>query len=214
MAMRCLAVGHPSGNEHLAPARCLLSGTVGGSALDLVRQAQAGDQRAFEQLMEQHASDIYRLSAAIVGEADARDATQETFVQAWSQLPRLRDASVFRPWLRRICVNRSRNWLRSRSRRPAMTPLDRAVGDLPESGPDFQSLVEDRELLDGAFSRLSADQRTLLALHYGLGYSIAEVAAVLELRVGTAKSRLNAALDAMRHEAGIAAERAERVMAP
>lgn len=179
-----------------------------------MRQAQAGDQRAFEQLMEQHASDIYRLSAAIVGEADARDATQETFVQAWRQLPRLRDASAFRVWLRRICVNRCRNWLRSRSRRPAMTPLDRAVGDLQESGTDFRSTVEDRELLDRALSRLNADQRTLLALHYGLGYSIAEVAAVLELRVGTAKSRLNTALDAMRQEAGIAAERAERVMAP
>ncbi len=55
-------------------------------------------------LIERHAAETYRLAAAIVGEADARDVAQEAFVAAWQQLPRLRDANAFSPWLRRICV--------------------------------------------------------------------------------------------------------------
>ncbi|HET9416984.1 MAG TPA: sigma factor [Candidatus Limnocylindria bacterium] len=69
-------------------------------------------------LVQQHATDTYRLAAAIVGVADAADVTQETFVTAWQQLPKLRDAAALPAWLRRICINRSRNWLRSRRRRP------------------------------------------------------------------------------------------------
>jgi RNA polymerase sigma-70 factor (ECF subfamily) len=182
-------------------------------ALDLVSRAQAGDQRAFEQLMEQHVTDIYRLATAIVGEADARDTTQETFVQAWTQLARLRDVSAFPAWLRRICVNRSRNWLRARARRGPVSSIDEPGADahaLADQRGDFRTAVEDRELLDAAFQRLSADQRVLLALHYSMGYSIAEVVVALELPVGTVKSRLNAALTAIRRTAGAANELATR----
>jgi RNA polymerase sigma factor (sigma-70 family) len=73
--------------------------------------------------------------------------------------------------------------------------------NVADHGPDFRTAVEDRELLDTAFERLPADQRTLLALHYGMGFSIGEVATVLEVPIGTAKSRLNAALTAMRQAA-------------
>lgn len=65
-------------------------------------------------LVEQHATQLHRLAAAIVGPADARDLTQEAFVAAWTDLPRLRNPNAFGPWLRRICVNRCRNWLRRR----------------------------------------------------------------------------------------------------
>ncbi|MGI8930620.1 MAG: RNA polymerase sigma factor, partial [Candidatus Limnocylindria bacterium] len=51
-------------------------------------------------LVEQHATEMYRVAAAIVGEADARDLTQETFVTAWTQLPRLREPAAFSGWLR------------------------------------------------------------------------------------------------------------------
>jgi RNA polymerase sigma factor (sigma-70 family) len=161
--------------------------------------------------MEQHVTNIYRLTAAIVGEADARDATQEIFVRAWTKLPRLRDASAFPAWLRRIAVNQSRNWLRNRARRGPILSIDASGADerdLADRRPDFRTAVEDRELLDAAFEQLSSDQRTLLALHYAMGFSIAEVAAGLDLPVGTVKSRLNAALIAMRQAAGGAADSA------
>lgn len=154
-------------------------------------------------LVEQHGTEVYRLTAAIVGSADAADVAQEAFVVAWQQLPRLRDGAAFTPWLRRICVNRSRNWLRSRSRRP-MAVLD--IGDeataavLPDPAVDFRGAVEARAVLEPAFDSLSPDQRALLALHYSMGYSIAESADALGIRTGTAKSRLSAGLAALRRE--------------
>jgi len=153
-------------------------------------------------LVEQHARDTYRLAAAIVGSADAPDVTQETFVAAWQQLPRLRDPSRFGQWLRRICVNRSRNWLRTRGRRPraALDLTDEAAVALPDGRSDFRAAVEARTVLEPAFEALTADQRALLALHYALGLSIAECAEALDVRVGTAKSRLSAGLAAMRRE--------------
>ncbi len=76
-------------------------------------------------LVEQHAAPVYRLAAAIVGHADAADVAQEALVTAWQQLPRLRDPGAFEAWLRGICGNRSRNWLRERARAPhGMAALD------------------------------------------------------------------------------------------
>jgi len=174
-----------------------------GNPLELVRRARAGDREAFEMLVEQHAAVTYRLAAAIVGETDARDVAQEALVAAWQQLPRPRDADAFAPWLRRICVNRCRNWLRSLNRRGRPTSLatDEAAR-LPDGHRDFRGAVEARMVLAPAFEALSADQRAVLALHYSMGYSIAETADALDLRVGTARSRLNAGLAALRTAIG------------
>jgi RNA polymerase sigma-70 factor, ECF subfamily len=174
-----------------------------GNPLELVRRAQAGDMEAFEMLVERHAAETYRLAAAIVGETDARDVAQETFVAAWQQLPRLRETDAFASWLRRICVNRCRNWLRARSRRGHPTSLQTdEVASLTDAHRDFRAAVEARMVLEPAFEALSPDQRAVLALHYSMGYSIAETADALELRIGTAKSRLNAALAALRRAIG------------
>lgn len=149
-------------------------------------------------LVEQHASEVYRLAAAIVGSADAADVAQETLVSAWQQLPRLRDKDAFRPWLRRICTNRARNCLRSARRRGVVASLDASAMTQPDHRADFHSAVEARQVLEPAFERLTPDQRAVLALHYSMGYSIAETADALRIPVGTAKSRLNAGLGVLR----------------
>ena len=168
-------------------------------------------------LVEEHAAEMYRVAAAIVGEADARDLTQETFVAAWTQLPRLREPGAFRGWLRRICVNRCRNWLRSARRRGghhASLDLDDGLADrLPDASRDFRAAVEARTILAPAFERLSDDQRAVLALHYGMGYSIAEAADALDVRVGTAKSRLSAGLSVLRRAIGSVEGSVERQVA-
>jgi RNA polymerase sigma-70 factor, ECF subfamily len=153
-------------------------------------------------LVEQHAAATYRLAAAIVGVVDAADVTQETFVAAWSELPKLRDARAFGPWLRRICVNRSRNWLRMLARRPraVLRVDDLAAPPIPDPARDFRAATEARAVLEPAFEALTPDQRAVLALHYSMGFSIAEAADALGIRVGTAKSRLSAGLAALRHE--------------
>lgn len=175
--------------------------TKEGVPLDLVRRAQAGEREAFDMLVERHLTEVYRLAMAIVGPVDARDVTQEAFVQAWVKLPGLRNPDAFAAWLRRICANRARNWLRSEGRRglPASLDADASVADtLADRGVDFRRTVETRSVLEPAFERLSPDQRAVLALHYSMGYSIRDAADALGLRVGTAKSRLYAALNVLR----------------
>jgi RNA polymerase sigma-70 factor (ECF subfamily) len=121
---------------------------------DVVRQAQAGRAEAFEVLVEHFGPQVYRLASAIVGRDDARDVAQETFIAAWRELPRLREPDRFEPWLRRILINRSRNVLRARQRRPAASldlpgATDGLVGQV-----DFRESAHARQALDGAFAGL------------------------------------------------------------
>jgi len=155
------------------------------------------DRDAFESLVERHVDEVYRIAAAIVGASDASDVMQETFVVAWQQLDRLRDPAAFRPWLRRICVNRSRNWLRSSRQHRLVGSLDLG-SDSPDRRGKLEGAVEARMLLEPAFEHLGPDQRAILALHYGLGFSIADAADALGVPVGTAKSRLSTGLRTLR----------------
>lgn len=165
--------------------------------MDIVRYAQAGNLEAFETLLDRHAPELYRLAAAIVSEADAHDVVQESFVAAWRELPRLRDADAFPAWMRRICINRCRNHLRSRNR--STVSIEEVDGSIqPDRAADFRDQVHDRSLIATYFARLNAEQRAVVVLHYGRGFTIAEAADALGIRVGTAKSRLNAALRVLR----------------
>lgn len=169
------------------------------SSLDeVVRQARDGRADAFEALVEHYGAGIYRLASAIVGPDDARDVAQESFVAAWRDLPRLRDTARFEPWLRRIVVNRSRNALRARRRRPSEPLADQESREARSRTADFRDAVHSRQELDAAFEGLSADHRAALVLHYGADLSISQTAEAMGVAVGTAKSRLNAALRRMR----------------
>lgn len=171
----------------------------GNRLREIVLQAQAGRADAFEALVQRFGLEMCRLASAIVGPDDARDVAQEAFIAAWRDLPRLNDPDRFLPWLRRIVVNRSRNALRSRGRRPT-TSLDLPGGPAHRVAGvgDFRDAVDARQALDGAFNGLSADQRAVIVLHYGSDLSIREAADSMGVAVGTAKSRLNSALRRMR----------------
>jgi RNA polymerase sigma-70 factor (ECF subfamily) len=126
--------------------------------------------------------------------------TQEAFLRAWQQLPRLRDQDRFIPWLRRILVNVSRDSLRMDRRRVRASDLTFATG-LTEtrSGRRDPALdVDSVTDLHRALAHLTVDQRAVVGLHYLADLTLAEVAATLGLPVGTAKSRLNAGLVVLR----------------
>lgn len=165
---------------------------------EIVRQAQDGRADAFEALVQHHGPEMYRLAVAIVGPDDARDVAQESFVAAWRDLPNLRQVDRFEVWLRRIVINRSRNALRSRGRRPAQRLEGMSVAETASPHPDFRDAIHSRDALDAAFEGLSADHRTAVVLHYGAELSIRETAEAMGVAVGTAKSRLNTALGRMR----------------
>ena len=132
---------------------------------------------------------MYRLSFAILGnEADARDAAQETFVAAWRQLRRLRDADRFDAWLQRILVNAARQIIRANSRRRIREVPASTVASLAARADDRPR--DDAAVLDVALRTMPMEQRSILVLHHLEGRTLAELAEILRVPVGTAKSRL------------------------
>lgn len=141
---------------------------------------------------------VYRLSFAILGdEADARDAAQDTFVTAWRQVGKLRDPERFDAWLQRVAINAARMTRRARRRRGVREiPSSRVAGvdGLPATaGP----ADVDAATLDLAMRRLPVEQRSILVLHHLEGHPVAELAEILEIPVGTVKSRLHTARQAL-----------------
>jgi RNA polymerase sigma-70 factor (ECF subfamily) len=151
--------------------------------------------QTFEGLVGPWVDEMYRAAAAIVGEADARDVTQESLLDAWRGLARLRDRERVRPWLHAIVANRSRKYLRARRSRPQFI----SVSSWPESAVDDPSgALAERDRLDRAFEALPVDQRIALALHYALDLSVPQVAAALSVPDGTVKSRIHAGIERLR----------------
>jgi RNA polymerase sigma-70 factor (ECF subfamily) len=169
--------------------------------LDLVIRARDGDLDAFESLVYEHTPTAYRLAASIAGESLAGDVVQDSFLAAWRELPHLRDPARFGQWLHRIVVNRSRSILRAR-RGVREIPVNSLHDASLRAEVDGLVVAEARAVVASSFKRLSLDQRTLLGLHYAVGLSIREVAAILEIPVGTAKSRLAATLASLRDDIG------------
>ena len=167
---------------------------------DLVERAQQGDHDAFATL----AGDaIARLDAAarlILRDHElARDAVQEALVRCWPDLPTLRDVERFDAWLHRLLVNACFDLVRKRRRRPVEVEL------IPLSGPstvDFSAGVVDRDLLDRALRALEPDWRAIVVLHYYLGMPLPEVAGILGIPLGTAKSRLHRSIGVLRTSVG------------
>jgi RNA polymerase sigma-70 factor (ECF subfamily) len=167
----------------------------------LVARAQAGDRVAFERLISPRLDRLLRLALSIVtDEPDARDVVQDACLQAWRQLPRLRDRDRFEAWLWRITANASRSRLRSRRR---LTVREVAVDGLPaesepvEQGPVFTDRVTTDEAIRRAFARLDPDRRTILVLHHVEERSVSDIAVLLGIPEGTAKSRLHTARQAL-----------------
>jgi RNA polymerase sigma-70 factor (ECF subfamily) len=162
---------------------------------DLVEQAKRGDREAFALLARTHADSLFAVAQRILRDVDrAEDATQQTLVIAWRQLRRLRDPDRFGAWLHRILVNacyaeldRTRRW--SANVR-VLAPTDFVPAD--------ELSVSDRDELERGFRRLPPDQRAILVLHHYLGLAPSEIADVLGLPAGTARSRLHYAHRAMR----------------
>jgi RNA polymerase sigma-70 factor, ECF subfamily len=167
---------------------------------DLVDRAKRGDHDAFATL----AGDaIARLDAAarlILRDPElARDGVQEGYIRAWRTLPALRDPDRFDAWLRRLVVHACSDIMRRRRRRAIeveLTPIDGQIGG------DFTSEIADRDLIDEALRHLDPEGRAVVVMHCFLGMPLPEVAGLLGIPLGTAKSRLHRSLLAMRSAVG------------
>ncbi len=164
----------------------------------LVARARQGDREAFGRLIETRADRVLRTARAILGnEPEARDAAQNALISAWVNLPRLRDVDRFDAWINRILRNECRQSLR---RRKGVRVIGLAAADREQDrgpGADPVGATVGSAAVQGAFKRLSVDDRTILLLHHLHGLALDEVARQLAIPVGTAKSRLWAARRAL-----------------
>jgi RNA polymerase sigma factor (sigma-70 family) len=169
---------------------------VEGWVEELVRQAQGGDAEAFDFLARKVGDRCLAIAVRILRDVGlAEDAVQFALITAWTDLRALRDPSRFEPWLHRILTNACYAEARRRSRWSEGMRILPAAGAY---GPDEYITVDDRDLLERAFRRLTVQQRAVLVFHHYLGLSISEVALRTGIPVGTAKSRLHHATRALR----------------
>lgn len=174
------------------------------------RAAAAERAEAFSQLTDRHLVSFYRLGAVLLGsEPEAQDAVQDAAVIAWERFASLRDHGRFEAWFQRILVNQCRDRLRRR-RRVRTVPLD-DQGAADAAVRDATSA--DRDALLGALDSLTADQRLVIVLRYAAELSLAEIADRTGQRLGTVKSRLHYALEAL-HASYDAADRDQGRLAP
>ncbi len=157
-----------------------------------VRRAQAGDRKAFSELVRRHQSPVYRhLSRMLGSQEDALELAQDTFVKAWQALPQWQPEAQFRTWLLRIANNTALDALRRR-KLVEFVPLEDSF-DAPASGPDPErqaQVTQEVRQLEASLKRLAPEHREVLLLREVEEMSYEEIGRVLSLSEGTVKSRL------------------------
>jgi RNA polymerase sigma-70 factor (ECF subfamily) len=167
---------------------------------DLVERAMAGDHDAFSELARVSIDRLYVVARLILREdTKAEDATQEALLAAWRRLSGLRDPDRFEAWLHRLLVNACyREARRGRRRGSIEVHVDPLTVPEAPGATDAGFDLADRDQLERGFRRLDVDQRTVLVMHYYLGFSLDDAAEVLGVPPGTVRSRLHRAINAMR----------------
>jgi RNA polymerase sigma-70 factor (ECF subfamily) len=164
---------------------------------DLILRARSGDQDAFTRLAAEAYDRLHRTARLILRNDDvAADAVQEALVSAWLHIRAVRDPDRFDAWLYRLVVRACYREAR-RNRRHGLLEIRLAPLGMTNM-PDAAGPTADRDQLERGFKRLSPEERAVLVVHYYLGMTEREAAAVLDLPIGTVKSRLSRATTALR----------------
>lgn len=171
---------------------------------ELVRAAAGGDTEAFARLVRTYENKIYSLAFRMCGSADdASDIAQEAFLAAWRGLPSFRGDSGFATWLYRLTSNAAIDYLRrQKKQRGDMSLDDEELGlDAVDTGPgpqDAAERTEVRSVVAAGLQELSEGHRQVLVLREIQGLSYEEITDVLEVDLGTVKSRISRARSALR----------------
>ena len=182
--------------------------TVEESDLVLVKRVQRGDKSAFDLLVRKYQHKVVKLVLRYVrNPAEAEDIAQEAFIKAYRALPQFRGDSAFYTWMYRIAINTAKNSLASRDRSPIAYDLD--LTDPEESHsvqtrlqdpdtPEGMALTEEiRGIVNSAIEGLPEELKTAIVLRELDGLSYEEIAAAMECPVGTVRSRIFRAREAI-----------------
>ena len=178
------------------------------SEQELVARARAGDESAFEQLVQDNQNRIYNLTLRMTGNPDdALDMAQEAFLRAWRGLKFFKGDSAFSTWLYRLASNVCLDHLRKQKRRQNINlsqlsdEEDNGPPDVPDERYQPDLCLEKkslREAVQRGLDLLSEEHRQVLVMREISGLSYQEIADVLDLEAGTVKSRINRARLALR----------------
>ncbi|MFM8516300.1 MAG: RNA polymerase sigma factor RpoE [Nevskiaceae bacterium] len=178
------------------------------SDLSLVQLAQRGDTAAFDALVLRYQHKVVNLVMRYVRDpSEAEDIAQEAFIKAYRALPRFRGDSAFYTWIYRIAINTAKNYLAARNRSPIDYDLDGSDGEV---APDMQARMKDtatpealaltdeiRSIVNAAIDQLPEDLRRAIVLRELEGKSYEEIAAEMNCPVGTVRSRIFRAREAI-----------------
>lgn len=174
----------------------------------LVARVQAGDKAAFDLLVLKYQRKILRLlSRMLRDQSEIEDVMQEAFIKAYRALPQFRGDSAFYTWLYRIAINTARNWMASQSRRPSSPSLHQSedgetfdeIDNLTDNNTP-ESLLASREIAESvndSIQALPAELRTAIVLREIEGLSYEEIAQAMECPIGTVRSRIFRAREAI-----------------
>lgn len=177
---------------------------------ELARKAQAGDRTAFAALVRAYEMPIYHLAYRLVGDAEeARDVAQDIFVRAYTRLDSYDPSRPFFPWLYRLGVNLGLNHRRRQRSRPSLSLVQRndageenelEIADTRRGPAELSELGEMQAQINAAIARLPSDYRAVIALRYGADLDYEAIASTLNIPLGTVKTRLFRAKEALRRE--------------
>ena len=183
---------------------------------DVIDAVLRGDIERYAELVDRYRPAALRLAFSMLGNyEDAKDASQEAFVNAYRSLRRFRSGAKFSTWLYRIVVNECKDVYRQRSRQPIAVlrvgepdPEDEGGSlflDVADPAASPAERLADRELgqrLSAAVGRLPMKQRTAFVLHHLHGLTLEEVANAMQCRLGTVKSHVFRAMEQLRTQLG------------
>jgi RNA polymerase sigma-70 factor (ECF subfamily) len=155
---------------------------------ELVRRFQGGTDQAFGDLMTRHERRVYNLAYRMLGNAeDARDVTQDAFLSCFRHLSTFRGDAAFATWLHRIAVNACYDALRRRRDTTAMDDRPLEPAPIPDHADQSASAID----VQRGLISVPADFRVVLVMHEIQDMPLEEIARILEVPVGTVKSRLH-----------------------
>jgi len=195
--------------------------TKGTYDRELVRRAQANDKEAYEELIKRHQQRVFAVAAGILRRhEDIEDIAQQVFVKAYFSLKRFDGRAAFSTWLYRITLNECWDLLRKKKVRPLLYESDLseeqaqrvASSESDSAGPDVRQRLENQQRVEQLLEGLEERDKLMLILKEVEGFSIEEIAEVLDLNANTVKVRLFRARGRIVRQAGERERRAKDSM--